>query len=114
MHLVPSRLLVSQSALWCRQCLFLFRSLANPLIYRAFPELHAIILLYTCIWDVNHEKAGMQRANAQARAGPPEPVRLVRQKPDHFFLHSPLYGIDRQIIVLGNDRQACISSISVC
>ena len=56
----------------------------------------------------------MQRANAQARAGPPEPVRLVRQKPDHFFLHSPLYGIDRQIIVLGNDRQACISSISVC
>ena len=37
----------------------------------------------------------------QAKAGP-------------LFLYSPLYGIDRQIIVLGNDRQACISSISVC
>ena len=31
----------------------------------------------------------------QAKAGP-------------LFLDSPLYGIDRQIIVLGNDRQAII------
>ena len=51
--------------------------------------------MYVCIRAAGTGQAG------QAKAGP-------------LFLYSPLYGIDRQIIVLGNDRQACISSISVC
>ena len=59
-----------------------------------------VIQVHRCFVCVHVRAAGTGQAG-QAKAGP-------------LFLHSPLYGIDRRIIVLGNDRQACISSISVC
>ena len=52
------------------------------------------------LWTLQHTNFLIPRAAGTGQAG--------QAKAGPLFLDSPLYGIDRPIIVLGNDRQASI------
>ena len=69
----------------------------TPLLFIRLNSFNYSLNFQLCCSLTQSRAAGTGQAR-QAKAGP-------------LFLDSPLYGIDRQIIVLGNDRQA---SIFVC